>query len=52
MSSNEESSLTFWFEMIDESCLVIKDFRSVLSDAEILIRVAASVMEYGLCNRS
>ncbi len=51
MSSNRESSLTFWFEMIDEFCLVIKGLWSVLSNAEILIRVAVSVMEYG-CNRS
>ena len=40
--------MTFWFEMIDESCLVINDRRSVLSNADILIRVATSVIEYGL----
>ena len=48
MSPNNESSLTFWFEMIDESCFVINDRRSVLSNADILIRVATSVIEYGL----
>ena len=40
--------MTFWFEMIDESCFVINDRRSVLSKADILIRVATSVIEYGL----
>lgn len=40
--------MTFWFEMIDESSLVINDRRSVLSNADILIRVATSVIEYGL----
>lgn len=40
--------MTFWFEMIDESCFVINDRRSVLSKADILIRVATSVIEYWL----
>lgn len=40
--------MTFWFEMIDEPCLVINDRRSVFSNADILIRVATSVIEYGL----
>ena len=40
--------MTFWFEMIAESCSVINDRRSVLSNADILIRVATSVIEYGL----
>ena len=40
--------MTFWLEMIDESCFVINDCRSVLSNADILIRVATSVIEYGL----
>ena len=43
-SSNKESSLTFWFELIDESCLVISCRNSTLSKAEILIGVATSVM--------
>ena len=40
--------MTFWFKMIDESCFVINDRRSVLSKADILIKVATSVIEYGL----
>lgn len=40
--------MTFWFKMIDESCFVINDRRSVLSKADILIRVATSVIEYWL----
>ena len=34
--------------MIDESCFVINDRRPVLSNADILIWVATSVIEYGL----
>ena len=44
-SSNKESSLTFWFELIDESCLVNSVRSSVRSNAEILIKVATSVIE-------
>ena len=40
--------MIFWFEMIDEFCFVINDRRLVLSNADILIRVATSVIEYGL----
>ena len=45
MSSNKVRSLTFWLEMIESSCLVIKVRRSVLSMAEIRIKVATSVIE-------
>ena len=44
-SSNKESSLTFWSELVDESCLVISCRNSIRSNAEILIKVATSVTE-------
>lgn len=40
-----ESSLAFWFEMIDGARLVINDRRSVLFNAAILIKVVTSVIE-------
>ena len=45
MLSNEMCFLTFWFEMIGMSRLVIKVRRLVLSMAEIRIKVATSVIE-------
>lgn len=43
-SLNKESSLTFWFELIDESSFVNSVRSLVRSKAEILIKVATSVM--------